>query len=157
MNGALNSQKELTRRELDQAYVDSLSAKRKLFTERSNAYWKDRVAAIERQANDHTAAATFELAVHSGEADSVIVLTRDGALAYPSANPAPAADPVEHRKEWLEARRLETRAATLTEAAAAYGRLETSAATLTEAAAAYGRLAAAEEAPDIAARALQAQ
>src|ERR1019366_4856757 len=94
----------------------------------------------ERQANNHSAAATFELAVHSGEADSVIVLTRDGALAYPTRTPAPAADPVEHRKEWLEARRLENSAATLAEAATA-----------------YGRLAAAEVDPDIAARALQAQ
>jgi signal transduction histidine kinase len=140
MNDAVNRQKELTRRELDQAYLDALNTQRKLFTERSNTDWKERVAAIERQANDHSAAATFELAVHSGEADSVIVLTRDGALAYPTRTPAPAADPVEHRKEWLDARRLENSAATLAEAATA-----------------YGRLAAAEEDPDIAARALQAQ
>ena len=140
MNDAVNRQKELTRRELDQAYVDSLSAQSKLLTERSNTDWKERVAAIERQAADHPAAGAFELAVHSGEADSVIFLTRDGALAYPTPTPAPAADPVEHRKEWLEARRLENSAATMAEAAAA-----------------YGRLAAAEEDPDIAARALQAQ
>jgi signal transduction histidine kinase len=140
MNDAVNRQKELTRRERDQAYLDALSAQRKLFAERSNTYWKDRAAAIERQANDHPAAAAFELAVHSGEADSVIVLTRDGAPAYPSPSSAPAADPVEHRKEWLEARRLENSTGTLAEAAAA-----------------YGRLAAAAEDPDIVARALQAQ
>jgi signal transduction histidine kinase len=140
MNGALNSQKELTRRELDQAYADALTTQRKLFTERANAYWKDRVAAIERKSGDHSAASTFELAVHSGEADSVIVLTREGALAYPSPNATPAADSLDQSKGWIEARRLENSAGTLADAAAA-----------------YGRLAAAAEDPESAARALQAQ
>ena len=89
----LNNQKELTQRRLEQAHQDELKTQRTLFTERSHTFWKDRAAAIERQANDLLPSAAFELAVRSSAADSLVVLTRDGAPAYPAPLPPPSADP----------------------------------------------------------------
>ena len=140
MNDALTSQKELTRRRAEQAYQSDLAAQRKLFAERFSADWKDRVGALDRQASDLSAARAFEAAIRTGAADSVIVLTRDGAPAYPAPLAPPAADSVDQRADWAEA-----------------GRLESSPATLREAAAAYGRIAQSEPDADLAARAVQAE
>lgn len=140
MNDALTNQKELNRRRVEQAYQSDLTAQRKLFSERFAAVWKDRVTALDRQSADLFPATAFEQAIRSGLADSFIVLTREGAPAYPAPLPPPAADPIEQRADWSEARRLESSPATLTEAAAA-----------------YGRIAAAEPDAEIAALAAQAQ
>jgi signal transduction histidine kinase len=123
MNDALTTQKELTRRRIEQAYQSDLSAQRKLFSERFAGVWKDRVTVLDRQAADLFPAAAFDLAIRSGAADSVIVLTRDGAPAYPAPLAPPSADPFEQRADWADARRLESSPATLAEAAAAYGRI----------------------------------
>ena len=140
MNDALTSQKELTKRRTEEAYQAELASQRKLFAERFSAYWKDRVGALDRQAADLPAARAFEAAVRAGTADSVVVLTRDGAPAYPAPLGPPTADSVEPRADWADAQRLENSPATLHEAAEA-----------------YERLAAAEPDTDMAARAVQAQ
>lgn len=140
MNDALASQKELTQRRAEQAYESNLDSQRRLFAERFHAGWKDRVAALDRQADDLPAPQAFEAAVRAGAADSVIILTRDGVPAYPAPLPPPSADSVEAQADWADAVRLEDSAATLDEAAAA-----------------YGKIAAAERDADLAARALQAQ
>ena len=140
MNDALASQKELTQRRAEQAYESNLDSQRRLFAERFHAGWKDRVAALDRQADDLPAPQAFEAAVRAGAADSVIILTRDGVPAYPAPLPPPSADSVEAQADWANAVRLEDSAATLDEAAAA-----------------YGKIAAAERDADLAARALQAQ
>jgi len=135
MNDALTSQKELTGRRVEQAYQADLAAQRKLFAERFRAWWKDRVGALDREAPR-----AFEAAVRAGTADSVVVLARGGAPAYPAPLPPPSADSVENRADWADAQRLENGPATLPEAAAA-----------------YGRIAAAEPDADLAARAVQGQ
>jgi signal transduction histidine kinase len=140
MNDAVDSQKQLAKRQLDQARAAELSAQTKLFLERSNTWWKELVAKLERQTDGRSPSAAFELAIRSGLADSVIVLARDGSAAYPLPAALPAADPLEHRADWLEARRLESRADSQPAAADA-----------------YGRIAAAEQNRDSAARAYQAQ
>jgi len=140
MNDALSSQKELTKRRAEQAYQAGLAAQRNLFAERFRAYWKDRLGALDRQAADLPAPRAFEAAIRAGAADSAIVLTRDGAPAYPAPLAPPAANSAEPRADWAEA-----------------GRLENSPATLREAAAAYGRIADAEPDADLAARAVQAE
>jgi signal transduction histidine kinase len=140
MNDALTNQKELTRRRVAEDYQAALDTQRKLFAERFNAIWKERAGIIDRQATDLSAPAAFELAIRSGTADSVIILTREGAPAYPAPLPPPSADPADQRADWSEARRLENGPATLQEAAAA-----------------YGRIAAAEPDANLAARAVQAQ
>jgi signal transduction histidine kinase len=140
MNDALISQKELTKRRMDEAYRADLGTQRKLFVERFSALWKDRVGALDRQAAELPAARAFEAAIRSGAVDSVIVLTRDGAPAYPAPLPPPSEDAAGLGANWSEARRLQNSPATLHEAAAA-----------------YGRIAAAEPDADVAARAVQAQ
>jgi signal transduction histidine kinase len=139
MNDSLATQRELSRRELDSVYQSEVAAQSKLFNERSATYWKDRMAAIERQLADRPAAAAFALAVKSGQADAAIVLGQDGRAAYPAPATTPAADSTEHRLEWTEARRLEDSAA------------------LHEAVAAYAAIAKTEQDPDLLARATQAQ
>src|ERR1035441_6550338 len=105
MNDALTSQKELTKRRTEEAYQAELASQRKLFAERFSAYWKDRVGALDRQAADLPAARAFEAAVRAGTADSVVVLTRDGAPAYPAPLGPPTADSVEPRADWADAQR----------------------------------------------------
>jgi signal transduction histidine kinase len=140
MNDALTNQKELTQRRAEQAYQSDLAAQRSLFAERFRASWKDRVAALDRQAADLPAPLAFEAAIRAGQADSVIVLARNGTPVYPAPLAPPAASSVESRADWADA-----------------ARLETSPATLQEAASAYGRIAQAEPDAGVAARAIQAQ
>jgi signal transduction histidine kinase len=140
MNDALTNQKELTGRRVEEAYQSDLAAQQKLFAERFRALWKDRVAALDRQAADLPAPRVFEAAVRTGEVDSVIVLTREGTPAYPAPLSPPAAESGEPSADWADARRLEASPATLEEAASA-----------------YARIAAAEREADLAARALQSQ
>ena len=140
MNDALTNQKELTERRTEQAYAANLAAQQKLFAERFRADWKDRLATLDRLATDLPAPRAFQEAIRSGGTDSVVVLTREGAPAYPAPLPAPAADPLADRPGWAEARRLEDSPSTLEEAAAG-----------------YARIAASETDADLAARAVQAQ
>jgi signal transduction histidine kinase len=140
MSDALTSQKELTKRRTEEAYQADLAAQRKLFGEGFRAWWKDRVGALDRQAADLPAPRAFEAAVGAGTADSVVVLARGGAPAYPAPLPPPSADSIEQRADWVDAQRLENGPATLPEAAAA-----------------YGRIAAAEPDADLAARAVHGQ
>jgi signal transduction histidine kinase len=135
MNEALSSQKELTRRRAEQAYQSELDAERKLFAERFRGYWRDRLSTLDRQAEALPAPRAFADAIRTA-ADSLIVLTADGAPAYP----APLAPPTRDIEPWPDAQRLETSLATLDEAAAA-----------------YARIAAAEPHADLAARAVQAE
>ena len=140
MNDALTNQKELTKRRVEQAFQSDLAAQQKLFAERFRALWKDRVAALDRQAADLPAPRVFEASISNGDADSVIVLTREGTPAYPAPLPPPASESGEPRADWADARRLEASPATLEEAVSA-----------------YARIAAAESDPDLAARAVQSQ
>ena len=140
MNDALTNQKELTGRRVEQAYQSDLAAQQKLFAERFRALWKDRVAALDRQAADLPAPRVFEAAVRAGDVDSVIVLTREGTPAYPAPLPPPAAESGEPSADWADARRLEASPATLDEAVSA-----------------YARIAAGERDADLSARAVQAQ
>ena len=140
MNDALTNQKELTKRRVEQAFQSDLAAQQKLFAERFRALWKDRVAALDRQAADLPAPRVFEASISNGDADSVIVLTREGTPAYPAPLPPPASESGEPRADWADARRVEASPATLEEAVSA-----------------YARIAAAESDPDLAARAVQSQ
>jgi signal transduction histidine kinase len=139
MNDALANQKELTERRTEQAYAANLAAQQKLFAERFRTEWKDRLAALDKQAGDLPAPRAFEEAIRAGIADAVIVLTRDGAPAYPAPLPPPAADTAGGSEDWADARRLEDSPATLEQAAADYAHI------------------AEQSAPNLAARAVQAQ
>src|SRR5215510_6144240 len=118
MNEAVNSQRAVARQKLAEAYRGQLA----LLRDRLDSYWEKRAADLDRYEASGPAA-LFERCVRDGAADAVIRLNRDGSAAYPAPIAAPAADPVEFRPDWAEARTLEWSSAGLTAAAAAYAKI----------------------------------
>ncbi len=134
-NQTINIQRETARQKLIEAYRSQLA----LVRDRLDAYWDKRRTELDLLAGSGEASAVFARAVRTGVADAVICLNSDGSVAYPSLRIRIAADPAEHRPDWLEARALENGADAL------------------GAATAYGRIAEPENDPSLKARALQAQ
>jgi hypothetical protein len=133
-NQTIHIQRETARQKLMEAYRSQLA----LVRDRLDAYWDKRRTELDLLATRGEAPAIFARAVSSGAADAVICLNRDGSVAYPSYGLRMAADPTEHRRDWIEARALEQ--------AGGPG-----------AAAAYGRMAEVEHDSGLRARAVQAQ
>ena len=118
MNEAVNSQRAVARQKLAEAYRGQLA----LLRDRLDSYWVKRAADLDRYETSGPAA-LFERCVGDGAADAVICLNRDGSAAYPAPVALPAADPVEFRPDWANARGLEDTRGGLTAAAAAYAQI----------------------------------
>ncbi len=134
-NQTISIQRETARQKLIEAYRSQLA----LVRDRLDAYWEKRRTELDLLVGSGAAPAVFARAVRTGVADAVICLNSDGSVAYPSFRIRMAADPAEHRREWIEARALENRGDAL------------------GAATAYGRIAEEENDSSLKARAVQAQ
>ena len=135
MNEAIGKQRDLASRKLDDAYRGQL----RLVAERIDSFWEQRAHDLDGPTESASPALFFEYCVLDRLADSVIVLDRSGAPAYPSLPAVPGPDPTLQQPPWAEARLLENA-----------GKLE-------QAAQKYAVLAKAETDPSSAARAAQAE
>jgi signal transduction histidine kinase len=135
MNEAIVKQRDLASRKLDDAYRGQL----RLVADRVNAFWEQRARDLDSYNQGESPALFFEHSVRDGLADSVIVLDRTGAPAYPGLPAVPGPDPALQQPQWAEARLLENR-----------GSLEL-------AAQKYAAIARSEGNPSAAARAAQAE
>ena len=134
-NQTINIQRETARQKLIEAYRSQLA----LVRDRLDAYWEKRRTELDLLAANGAPPAIVAHAVKTGVADAVICLNSDGSVAYPSFRIRMAADPAEHRREWIEARAIENRG------------------DAPGAAKAYERIAETENEPSLKARTLQAQ
>jgi signal transduction histidine kinase len=103
MNEAVEKERALAGRELNEAYTAELQA----VAAQVERYWADRAEALDGRNLDQAPGVHFEHCVLDGLADSVIVLKPDGTPAYPSLPATPAADATLRRPEWAEARAME--------------------------------------------------
>jgi signal transduction histidine kinase len=85
MNEAINNQREAARQKLVEAYRGQLV----LVRDRLDSWWEKRAEELDRQARSGPAPVAFARMVREELADSVILLDENGAVAYPSAQPAP--------------------------------------------------------------------
>ena len=134
-NRTIDIQRETARRKLIDAYRFQMT----LVRDGLEVYWDKRRAELGALSSSGEAPTIFARAISTGAADAVICLNRDGSPAYPSVRIRIAADPIEHRQDWMMARELENQGADA------------------GAAAAHGGLAETEKDPSLKARALQAQ
>nr|HLK67199.1 HAMP domain-containing sensor histidine kinase [Bryobacteraceae bacterium] len=135
MNEAVRSQSDSAKHSVAEAYRGELW----LMRDRIDSFWAGRAAAL--LVAGGTPASNFRRLVAAGVADSVVILSGEGAVVYPNAAPAPPLDlTLAIRPDWMAAEALERQP----------GRKR-------DAATAYARIAQSEPDASIAARAAQAQ
>jgi signal transduction histidine kinase len=103
MNEAVQGQRDAARRQLSEAWRGQLA----LIRDHLDSTWEKRAAELDAHLKQPNVPAVFAAAVRGGLADSVVVLSRDGSVAYPSLPGAPQPDLLERDVVWSEARAFE--------------------------------------------------
>lgn len=129
MTEAASSQSEAARQSVNEAWRGQL----RLLRNRVDASWKSRAAAIDAPASRGDYPGTLD----ASGADAVILLRRDGSVAYPQR---PAPKPPDTAPRLLAAEALEAEPGRLAEAADVYSRLASSAKGATAEIAAQGHI-----------------
>jgi signal transduction histidine kinase len=117
MNDAARSQVDAARRSVVEAYRGQL----RLVRDRIDSLWRSRAAVLQFKSGPWRAA-DFPRTIAAAGADSVILLSPENTVEYPTTLAAPLADPAIARPDWQAALGLEWRGR-FAEAAAAYGKL----------------------------------